>query len=143
MGFSQKSREDTGLTEENLDRDLKEDLLKRSPEGRLACAVAFDIAENRGKTPAEIGNYADFLGLRLAKCQMGLFGYSPENKKVSASESVPDDLERAITGSVKDGRLSCRDAWGIARKLRVPKMKVSSACEALKIKIIGCQLGAF
>ena len=40
-------------------------------------------------------------------------------------------------------KLSCRAAWDIAHRFKVPKMAVSAACEALNIKIKPCQLGAF
>jgi hypothetical protein len=52
-----------------------------------------------------------------------------------------------MTGAIKealvDGKLSCESAWEIARRFDASKMKVSSVCEQLKIKIKPCQLGAF
>jgi hypothetical protein len=42
-----------------------------------------------------------------------------------------------------DGRLPCAEAWRIADERNLKKMDVSSAVEALEIKIKPCQLGAF
>jgi len=143
MGFSKKTDAETGISAESLDQELKDDLLKQATENQLPCAVAFAISANHNKPPAEIGKYADHLGIRLAKCQLGLFGYTPNKKKVAPSANIPTELKQAIEGPLKDGRLCCLDTWDIAKKLGIPKMKVSSACEAMKIKITACQLGAF
>ncbi len=56
---------------------------------------------------------------------------------------VDSALEGAIRAALQEGRLPCRSAWEIAERLRVPKMDVSSACEALGLKVRPCQLGAF
>ena len=58
-------------------------------------------------------------------------------------ENVPDDLEDAIREKLINGKLNCASAWEVAKKLNIPKMHVSSACEKLGIKIKSCQLGAF
>ena len=39
--------------------------------------------------------------------------------------------------------LAEKKAWEIAKRFEISKMKVSSVCEQLKIKIKPCQLGAF
>ncbi len=53
------------------------------------------------------------------------------------------ELEKEIRSRLSNGRLPCAAAWEIAAERKIPRMKVSSACEALKIKIKPCQLGAF
>ncbi|MBM4315079.1 MAG: hypothetical protein FJ122_14340 [Deltaproteobacteria bacterium] len=58
-------------------------------------------------------------------------------------EGLTPELERAIRGRLSDGRLSCVAAWSIAAELKVPRLEASSACEALRIRIKPCQLGAF
>jgi hypothetical protein len=122
---------------------LRDALLGRSQDGQLACAVAFDIALGLKRPAAEIGQAMDQLGLRIVKCQLGLFGYAPEKKIVRAADTVHSEMEAAIRAKLENGMLSCRDAWGIAQALTAPKMGVSAACEALKVKIKPCQLGAF
>lgn len=121
---------------------LQKALNRRAPEGRLPCALAFEAAAELKRPPAEIGRAMDRLGLRIVKCQLGLFGYAPEKKIVRPAAAGPE-LEAAIHARLDAGTLACREAWEIARALGVPKMGVSAACETLKIKIKPCQLGAF
>jgi len=116
-------------------------------EGMLPCATAFRIARELGVEPLEVGQTADALGIRLNRCQLGLFGYGPKaegrHKIVQPAETVEPGLAQAIRDNLVEGKLSCRAAWDIASALRIPKMDVSAAAEALGIKITRCQLGAF
>jgi hypothetical protein len=85
----------------------------------------------------------DLMEIRLTKCQLGLFGYTPEKKIVTPAESVAPDLEAAIKAAVENGRLSCERAWQMADGRGIKRLAFSSACEALGIKVKPCQLGAF
>lgn len=123
----------------NIEAALKQD----ATGGELPCAVAFNIARDLHVSPKEVGRVADLLEMRLAKCQLGLFGYHPEKRIVKPAEHVSGDLEKAIRAKIENGKLPCESAWGIAKNLTVPKMAISSACQALGIKISSCQLGAF
>ena len=109
----------------------------------MLCAVAFDIAKELGVSPAAVGRSADLMNYRLIKCQLGLFGYSPNKKIVRAAETVDEVLEKTLQQSQENNCLACRSAWEIADRLQLRKMAVSNACEALGIKIKPCQLGAF
>ena len=129
--------------EREVDKSLAEAVKKRSGNEKMACAVAFDIAENLGVSPAEVGFTIDMLEIRLIKCQLGLFGYESGKKIVQAAENVSESLEKAIRAEVSGEKLSCSTAWKIADEFRIGKMEVSSACETLGIKIKPCQLGAF
>jgi len=126
-----------------VDPLLRDTLLKRGAGGKLPCAVAFDIAKQLGVLPDAIGLAADLLELRLVKCQLGLFGYRPKKSIVKPAGSVAPKLEKAIVASLVNDRLPCRSAWDIAKEFRIHKLKVSAACDAMKIKIRPCQLGAF
>lgn len=112
-------------------------------DGTLTCAAAHKVAETLNVSPAEIGVAADLMEVRVTKCQMGLFGYAPEGRIVKAADEVSTELEGAIREALVDGRLPCLTSWEIAKRLRVAKMDVACACEALHIKISSCQLGAF
>ena len=114
----------------------------KAAAGELACAEAERIGDTLGVSLAEIGRTLDLLELRIGRCQLGLFGY-PEGKAVQPAAAVAPDLEAAIRGSLVGGRLPCKDAWKLAAKRKIAKMAVSAACEALKIRIKPCQLGAF
>ena len=118
---------------------------KNAQNGEVTCAVAHQIAEALNLSPAEIGKAIDLLEYKISKCQLGLFGYGQGSDKKALKPKAPEDqqLEGAIREALEDGILSCRDAWRIASRFKVPKMTVSNACEALGIKIKPCQLGAF
>lgn len=109
----------------------------------ISCVSSHQIATQLNVDPSEVGLTIDLLGISMVKCQLGLYGYKPERKIVKPSLQVTETLEQAILTELVDGRLPCRAAWEIADKLSIAKMTVSSACEALKIKITSCQLGAF
>ncbi|MGM0425645.1 MAG: hypothetical protein ACQEQ7_00225 [Thermodesulfobacteriota bacterium] len=125
------------------DPEIQKALKERLPKGELPCAVAFQIASDLKVSPQEVGTNADLMEMPLVKCQMGLFGYSPQKKIVKTADTVSDPLRTAIDQRLKNGRLPCASAWQVAEDLGLRKMAVASACEALNIKIVSCQLGAF
>lgn len=116
---------------------------EKAQDGRLTCAAAHSIAERMNVPAEEVGFTADVLGVKIAKCQLGLFGHGPGNKKIGPASEISPVLKQAIESSIVNGRLGCAAAWGIAEELHISRMEVSSACEAMKIKISSCQLGAF
>ncbi len=125
------------------DPNATDKIKQNAVNGEVACAVAFKIADELNITPAEVGKAIDLLDYRIMKCQLGLFGYLPDKKKVKPKAPEDQQLEQAIRDALVDKKLVCRDAWSIASRFKVPKMTVSAACEALGIKIKPCQLGAF
>jgi hypothetical protein len=118
--------------------------MQEAAEGRqLACARVFKIASTSGVSASEAGKTLDLLKIKLTKCQLGLFGYTPDKSIVKPAEQVSPELESAIRSRVEDERLACVQAWQIADELHLKKLEVSCAAEALGIKIKPCQLGAF
>jgi hypothetical protein len=111
--------------------------------GKISCIAAFAVSGELGVPPSEVGFTIDSLDFRITECQMGLFGYRPRKKIIRPAGSVSGELEGAIRDAMAENRLSCISAWRIAERFGVGKMEISSACEALKIKITACQLGAF
>jgi len=136
--FSEKHAADT-----QMDPAVKQKVEDKIKNNEISCSVAFQLAEELKAAPAEIGKGIDLLDIRLVKCQLGLFGYSPGKKAVKPKSPQNRDLEEAIRLALVEKKLSCRAAWDIAHRFNVPKMAVSAACEALNIKIKPCQLGAF
>jgi hypothetical protein len=136
--FSEKHGADT-----QLDPSVKQKVEDKAKNNEIACAVAFQIAEELGVKPAVVGKGIDLSDIRLIKCQLGLFGYSPVKKAVKPKSPENRDMEEAIRMALVEKILSCRAAWDIANQFKLPKMAVSAACEALNIKIKPCQLGAF
>jgi hypothetical protein len=125
------------------DRFIEEEILKQGKNSEIPCAVAFEIARTLQVLPDAVGMTVDLMNFKLTKCQLGLFGYQPQKKIVKHPDRVTEDLKNAIADQRVQGRLSCRSAWDIASGLKVGKMKVSGACEAMDVKIKDCQLGAF
>jgi hypothetical protein len=117
---------------------------KKAEAGKLACAAAERIGAELGVTMADVGRTADLIEIRIDRCQLGLFGYdAPGGRIIRADDSVAPELEKAIRSRLDGGRLPCVAAWEIAAAMKIPRLKVSSASESLKIKIKPCQLGAF
>ena len=136
--FADKHGSDAQINER-----IKDQIERRTKNDELPCNLAFKIAEELNVPAAEVGKTADLLEIVLVKCQLGLFGYSPEKKIVKPQKPEDQNLESTILDSRVDGKLSCEKAWEIARSFGVSKMTVSAVCEHHKIKIIPCQLGAF
>ena len=126
-----------------VDPGIAEAVQGKAKEGKISCAGAFGIVKNQGVSPSEVGFTVDSLEIKITKCQLGLFGYDHGKRPFKPAEKIPEELEKAIKKSLKEGRLHCASAWEIAERLRIGKMEITSACEKLKIKISHCQLGAF
>jgi hypothetical protein len=130
-------------SESRLNKEIAQAVEKRAVKGEIACANAFIVASELHVPPSEVGMSIDLMEIRIGKCQQGLFGYGDKKLIVEPAKTVSSELETAIRDALVNGRLPCALAWEIAEKFDIPKLNVSSACEALKIKIKPCQLGAF
>ncbi len=132
------------MVDERIAEEIRRHL---DSEGMLSCAAAFRIAEELDVEPLAVGQTADEMGVRLNRCQLGLFGYGPKaegrHKIVQPAEVVEPELAQAIHDRLQEGRLACLAAWEIAAEMDIPKTAVSAAAEALEIRIARCQLGAF
>ena len=126
-----------------LNPDIAEMIKNRAVDGKLPCAVAFKIAGEMDVKPVDVGITLDLLEIKISKCQMGIFGYAEGGKFFKSMKDVPPPLEKSIREMLKEGKLSCRDAWQVAEQLNTGRMDVASACDTLGIKISPCQLGAF
>ena len=127
----------------STDQKIVDALTSAVSDNTIPCAAAFRIAVELDESPGEVGFTIDTLEYTITKCQLGLFGYGPEKKKVKPAESVSSALEDAIRKALINDRLPCAAAWDIAERFGLGKLSVSSASETLGIKISPCQLGAF
>jgi hypothetical protein len=116
-------------------------------DGKLPCAVAFQLAEEQGVTPGEIGDLADRLNIRVSNCQLGLFGYGPKaegkHKIVKPAPTVSNDVAAAIQGRAAGGQIACADLWTVAEALHLSKLQAAAAVEALGLRVATCQLRCF
>jgi hypothetical protein len=122
---------------------LRQKILQKVTNNKMSCAVAEEISQDSRVAMKEIGVALDLLNINIVECQLGLFGYGSQKKIVQPAKEVLPSIQDEISQSLVSGHLSCAAAWEIARKLNLPRMKISAACEALQIKIKPCQLGAF
>lgn len=134
------NRDETGAPP---DPHISEAITRRTKDGTLPCALAFDIAADLGVEPSQVGTTADLMKISLSKCQLGLFGYSPVKKIVAPRPPENVSLNDAIRESLVKNRLPCLTAWKIAADFGVSKLALAGACEAAGVKIKPCQLGAF
>jgi hypothetical protein len=63
-------------------------------------------------------------------------------KKLGNVRADPE-LTAKVKAAAAGGRLSCAEALGLARELKVPAIKIGEACDAAGIKLHSCQLGCF
>ncbi len=119
---------------------------EKSPGSELACAMGEKISKELKVDISEVGLTADLLEMNIKKCQLGLFGWGKKpghGKDIHAADSVSVEMKTAIDTAAKNGAVTCTAAWQIADRLGVERKAVSSACDALRLKIRMCQLGAF
>ncbi len=129
--------------ERKTDPALVQRVTDSADEQKINCGKAHAIAKDLGVSPEEVGFTIDMQEFKISRCQLGLFGYSPEKRIVKPAESVDEALKKEIEKKVKDKRLTCTEAWEVAETMGISKLAVSCACEAMGLKIKKCQLGAF
>jgi hypothetical protein len=132
---------------DDMDESLHEAMLNRLEDGRLPCNQAFAIAQILGLEPLHVGLTANEEGMRISRCQLGLFGYGPKaegkHKIVDTMEDVPERLAARLRSEARQDGITCSGVWRAADGLGIRRMEASSACEAMGIKVTRCQLGCF
>ncbi|MBM4431192.1 MAG: hypothetical protein FJ026_12720 [Chloroflexi bacterium] len=113
-------------------------------EDRLPCPSAFKIARRLEVSPQEVGQAANELGVKISRCQLGLFGHgSDKGKSLEPAQEVGEELQARIRDRAVEGGLPCATAWDIASELTMKRIYVARAAESLGIRITQCQLGCF
>jgi len=138
MSLEEKPRPVDFVAQPEVIAEIQESL----EEGRLPCPRAFAIARRCAVEPLT----ADTLGVRVSRCQLGLFGYVQKQAWRSPDFEPPiisEALQAAIQGAAVDGLLPCARAWEIAASAHVSRLVVGYAANQLSIRIVQCQLGAF
>ncbi len=126
-----------------MNSQIADQVTRHLVDGKISCAAAHKIAEDLGISPTEVGVTIDLLERRIHQCLLGLFGYSPKRRIIEPAEQVAPELQHAIEAASEEQGLACAAAWELAERFKVSKVEISSACEALQIKIFSCQLGTF
>jgi hypothetical protein len=117
-------------------------------QGQVSCVRAFQLARRMEVSPAEVGAAADALGVRISRCQLGLFGYGSKaegrSKIVQATEDVPLALAAQLRGTRDEhGNLTCAAVWSVARKSRISRLRAAGAAQGMGLRVKDCQLGCF
>ena len=126
-----------------LDPDMEAALKSKISDGRITCAAAHKIAQELNVSPAQVGQGLDLLEARISRCQLGLYGYSPNKSIVQPAAKVAPELRTAIESALVNRKITCAACWQIADQAGLARLKLAEACETLQIKIFTCQLGAF
>ena len=126
-----------------LDSSIAELVQQHVVGGKITCAAAHQIASELQVAPAEVGITLDLLEIRISQCQLGLFGYGLQKRIVQPAAQVSPELRYAIEEDQSEHGLACFSAWELAKTFGVSRLEIAAACEALQVKIVSCQLGAF
>jgi hypothetical protein len=138
-----------------MDQRIKQAMLERLEDGQLPCNQAFAIAQSLDVEPLSVGMTANDSGIRISRCQLGLFGYGPKaegkHKIVHAMDKVPERLAARLRAEAETRRqsggaaqgITCAAVWRAADGLGYPRLEASSAVEAMGLKVTRCQLGCF
>lgn len=130
-----------------MDERLRQAMLERLEEGKLPCSQAFAIVRSLKVTPLAIGQAANEAGIRISRCQLGLFGYGPKaegkHKIVHPMEQVPERLAAHLRAQAEGDGISCAAIWQVAKRLGYSRLEAGSAVEAMGLRVSQCQLGCF
>lgn len=129
--------------DQKINKAIAEKIRQLADDNCLICFSAHKAAAELKVSPSEIGVQTDLLEFRIARCQLGLFGYSDGKKRFDPDIEIGSALNEHLEKRNKDGKISCLECWNIADNLKIKKLDIGSACEKKNIKIKPCQLGAF
>ncbi len=130
-----------------MDENLLQAMQERLEDGQLSCGKAFAVVQTLGAEPLRVGLTANEAGIRISKCQLGLFGYGPKaegkHKIVHAMDEVPERLAARLRAASDEGQITCEAVWQVADGLGFRRLEASSAVEAMGLHVSHCQLGCF
>ncbi|NDY73455.1 hypothetical protein DO021_09080 [Desulfobacter hydrogenophilus] len=143
MGHQHKCQDAKKHPGAQLNQALSQPIVQASSNDILTCASAHRLAKAHDCLPKQIGIQADLLELRIAQCQLGLFGYAPGKKKINPDAGITPELKNRIFDAQSDGKIDCKTCWKIATEFKISRINMGSVCERLEIRIKPCQLGVF
>ncbi len=143
MGHQDKGNFSTKHRERRIDETVADKIRAAADNDSITCSSAHQISKSLNLPPAEIGVQIDLLEYRITECQLGLFGYSNEKKRINPEIIISPDLDDQLEKAVFDGKISCLSCWDIAGALKIKRLDMGSSCEKKNIRIKPCQLGSF
>jgi hypothetical protein len=132
------------MKDREIEREVRASL---EDDGRITCATMHTIARRLGVDPIEVGKTATGLDIHASQCQLGLFGHGPKGQGkgriIVSGVDVNEELADRIRVALVDGQLPCVAAWEIASELKLKRLDLGNAAEAMGIPVSPCQLGFF
>jgi hypothetical protein len=127
---------------------IEQAVRERLSDNRITCRAAHEIAASLGVEAKEVGIAIDLMEARISNCQLGLFGHGRDRgsktpQSPTAQAPIDQELRTAIENALVDGRLRCADSWRIADRFGISRVDIAKVCDAMKLKICQCQIGAF
>jgi hypothetical protein len=133
--------------EGDMQGDFQQALAGRLEGGKLGCAQAHALAAEYGLEPLAVGRAADEAGVRVFRCQLGLFGFGPKSegkhKIVQPMANVPGETADRLRAAAGPEGISCLEVWRIASDVGMTRLEAAGAVEALGLRVSTCQLGCF
>jgi len=126
-----------------MSTELEEKVTSSLVDGRLPCAVAFEIAKTSKVNRQQVGEMANKLKIRIVNCQLGFFQLEKATHADIDGMHIKEPLAEEIKASLVNDFLSCAVVFKIARKLNITPREVGDAATKQKIRIANCQLGCF
>ena len=130
-----------------MDQRLHQAMIERLQDGKLPCNRAFALAQALDVEPLTVGLTANETGIRVSRCQLGLFGYGPKaegkHKIVHAMDEVPERLAARLRAAADGDAITCEAIWKVADGLGYKRIEASSAVEAMGLRVSRCQLACF
>ncbi|MBN1835263.1 MAG: hypothetical protein JW820_05385 [Spirochaetales bacterium] len=116
--------------------------------GQVPCAAAHRIAEELEVKPLQVGKQADAIGIRISRCQLGLFGYTPKKgtpgfRVAKKLDNPPETASEAVRKTAEQGRIPCLALWRLAAQYELTRRDMGDIAETLELKVTPCQLGCF
>ena len=127
----------------DADRALVKEINASLAEGRLPCPMAFKTALKLSIIPITVGTKADELGIKISNCQLGCFGKEKATHEELSDMVIASAVAEAVQLSLVSGKILCKTAWDVAKKLKVNRRKVGDTASKLNIRVSDCQLGCF
>ena len=91
----------------SIDETISKRIDSLADNGNVSCAAAHRIAKDLEISPPDIGVQIDLMEYRISKCQLGLFGYSPEKKRIDPEIEISKDLQGQLDKANTQEPISC------------------------------------
>jgi hypothetical protein len=133
----------------NQKEEVRAEIRSRLDEnGQISCEQAHTIAAELGVEPLTVGEQADEIGIRITRCQLGLFGYAPNKgmpgyRLVRKLDDPPEEGAAAVRKAAEGGKIPCLTLWRLADEHRLTRLDIGNITETLELKVTPCQLGFF